>query len=122
MTTTRTEVGIVGAGPAGLLLSHLLAREGIGSVIIEDKSREHVENRIRAGVLEQGTVDLLAATGLGERMTREGLIHKGIEVRFGVRIRAVQLTRRPFIEGRCEAAMLVVEERPVEEAAVGHRP
>ncbi len=68
MTTTRTEVGIVGAGPAGLLLSHLLARQGIGSVILEDKSRGHVENRIRAGVLEQGTVDLLAATGLGERM------------------------------------------------------
>ena len=61
MTTTRTEVGIVGAGPAGLLLSHLLARAGIGSVVLEDKSREHVENRIRAGVLEQGTVDLLDA-------------------------------------------------------------
>lgn len=83
MTVTRTEVGIVGAGPAGLLLSHLLAREGIGSVVIEDKSREHVENRIRAGVLEQGTADLLAAAGVGARMKREGLIHKGIEIRFG---------------------------------------
>ena len=60
MAQARTEVGIVGAGPAGLLLSHLLARAGIGSVVIEDKSREHVENRIRAGVLEQGTADLLA--------------------------------------------------------------
>lgn len=85
MTTTRTEVGIVGAGPAGLLLSHLLAREGIGSVIVEDKSREHVENRIRAGVLEQGTVDLLTEAGLGARMKREGLVHEGIEIRFAGR-------------------------------------
>jgi p-hydroxybenzoate 3-monooxygenase len=82
MTVTRTEVGIVGAGPAGLLLSHLLAREGIGSIIVEDKSRDYVENRIRAGVLEQGTVDLLADAGVGERMKREGLIHEGIEIRF----------------------------------------
>ena len=82
MAQARTEVGIVGAGPAGLLLSHLLARAGIGSVVIEDKSREHVENRIRAGVLEQGTADLLAEAGLGERMKREGLVHEGIEIRF----------------------------------------
>ena len=72
MTTTRTQVGIVGAGPAGLLLSHLLAREGIDSIVLEDQSRDYVENRIRAGVLEQGTVDLLDATGLGERMSAGG--------------------------------------------------
>ncbi len=82
MTTARTGVGIVGAGPAGLLLSHLLAREGIASIVIEDTSREHVESRIRAGVLEQGTADLLAETGVGARMEREGLIHEGIEIRF----------------------------------------
>jgi p-hydroxybenzoate 3-monooxygenase len=85
MTTIRTQVGIVGAGPAGLLLSHLLARQGIESVILENRSRDYVENRIRAGVLEQATVDLLNATGLGERMRREGLIHEGIEIRFGGR-------------------------------------
>ena len=83
MASVRTQVGIVGAGPAGLLLSHLLAREGIESIVIEDRSRDYVENRIRAGVLEQGTVDLLNETGLGERMRREGLIHEGIEIRFG---------------------------------------
>jgi p-hydroxybenzoate 3-monooxygenase len=78
----RTQVGIVGAGPAGLLLSHLLAREGIGSIVVEDRSRDYVEQRIRAGVLEQGTVDVLNQTGLGERMNREGLLHDGIEIRF----------------------------------------
>jgi p-hydroxybenzoate 3-monooxygenase len=80
--TLRTQVGIVGAGPAGLLLSHLLHRAGIESIAIETQSRQHVEERIRAGVLEQGTVDLLNATGVGERLRREGLVHRGIELRF----------------------------------------
>ena len=71
----RTQVGIVGAGPAGLVLSHLLHREGIESVVIEARSREYCEERVRAGVLEQGTVDLLEEIGVGERMRREGLIH-----------------------------------------------
>jgi p-hydroxybenzoate 3-monooxygenase len=78
----RTQVGIIGAGPAGLLLSHLLHLEGIASVVLEDRSRAYVEGRIRAGVLEQGTVDLLMETGVGERMQREGLVHHGIELRF----------------------------------------
>jgi p-hydroxybenzoate 3-monooxygenase len=78
----RTQVGIVGAGPAGLLLSHLLHLEGIESVVLENRSREAVEQTIRAGVLEQGTVDLLDATGVGERMRREGAVHHGIELRF----------------------------------------
>jgi len=78
----RTQVGIVGAGPAGLVLSHLLHREGIDSVVIEARSRQHCEQRVRAGVLEQGTVDLLTETGVGERMKREGLIHDGVEIRF----------------------------------------
>ncbi|MGH9359749.1 MAG: 4-hydroxybenzoate 3-monooxygenase [Candidatus Acidiferrales bacterium] len=81
----HTQVGIVGAGPAGLLLSHLLRREGIESVIIEARSRQYIEERIRAGVLEQGTVDLLRETGVGERLEREGLIHHGIELRFSGR-------------------------------------
>jgi p-hydroxybenzoate 3-monooxygenase len=80
--TVRTQVGIVGAGPAGLMLGHLLHRLGIETVILEARSREYVEKRIRAGVLEQGTIDLLDEAGAGERMRREGLLHHGIELRF----------------------------------------
>jgi p-hydroxybenzoate 3-monooxygenase len=82
VTGMRTQVGIVGAGPAGLLLSHLLARQGIESVVLEARSREYVERRIRAGVLEHPTVELLRDVGLGERMDREGLPHEGISLRF----------------------------------------
>jgi p-hydroxybenzoate 3-monooxygenase len=78
----RTQVAIAGAGPAGLMLSHLLHRAGIESTILESQSRKHIEDRIRAGVLERTTVDLLAGTGVGERLLREGLIHSGIEIRF----------------------------------------
>ncbi len=74
----RTQVGIVGAGPAGLVLSHLLHLSGIESIVLEDRSRTYVEHRVRAGVLEQGTVDLLKETGVGERLAREGLVHHGI--------------------------------------------
>jgi len=81
----RTQVGIVGAGPAGLVLSHLLHLEGIESVVVENRSRHYVEERVRAGVLEQGTVDLLTEMGVGERMKKEGLVHYGIELRFGGR-------------------------------------
>lgn len=79
----RTQVAIVGAGPAGLLLSHLLHREGIESVILENRDRAYVEGRIRAGVLEHGTVDVLTELGLADRLHREGLPHEGIELRFG---------------------------------------
>src|ERR1051325_5915023 len=82
MTRMRTQVGIVGAGPAGLLLGHLLHLEGIESIIIENRSREYVIERVRAGVLEQGTVDLLIDTGLGERLRREGMRHGGIHLCF----------------------------------------
>jgi len=78
----RTQVGIVGAGPAGLMLSHLLHLHGIESVVLEASSRKRIEERIRAGVLEQGTVDLLVETGVGERLQRQGLFHGGIELRF----------------------------------------
>ncbi len=81
----RTQVGIVGAGPAGLVLSHLLYLHGIDSVVIENRSRQYVEERVRAGVLEQGTVDLLTEMGVGERLKREGLVHYGIELRFNGR-------------------------------------
>jgi len=79
---TRTQVGIVGAGPAGLMLSHLLHLHGIESVVLEASSRKRIEERIRAGVLEQGTVDLLVEAGVGERLKRQGLFHGGIELRF----------------------------------------
>ena len=81
----RTQVGIVGAGPAGLMLSHLLHLQGIDSVVVEARSRQYVEERVRAGVLEQGTADLMVETGVGERLKREGLIHHGIELRFAGR-------------------------------------
>ena len=79
----RTQVGIVGAGPAGLMLSHLLHLQGIESVVLESQRRDYVEQRIRAGVLEQGTVDLLVESGVGARLKQEGLVHRGIELRFG---------------------------------------
>jgi p-hydroxybenzoate 3-monooxygenase len=80
--TTRTQVGIVGAGPAGLTLARLLEVAGIDTVVLEDRSREHVEQRIRAGVLEQGTVELLTEAGVGGRMQREGIVHRGIALQF----------------------------------------
>jgi p-hydroxybenzoate 3-monooxygenase len=78
----RTQVGIVGAGPAGLTLARLLELEGIDTVVVEDRSREYVEHRIRAGVLEQRTADLLVDAGVGERLRREGIVHHGIELQF----------------------------------------
>lgn len=78
----RTQVGIVGAGPAGLFLSHLLHRAGISSVIVDDRSRDEIESTIRAGILEQGTVEALSRTGASERVLTEGHRHDGIELRF----------------------------------------
>jgi len=85
MKNMRTQIGIVGAGPAGLVLSHLLHLEGIESVVIENRSRQYVEERVRAGVLEQGTVDMMVETGVGERLKREGLVHYGVNLRFSRR-------------------------------------
>ena len=88
----RTQVGIVGAGPAGLLLAHLLRLEGIESVVLETRGREEIEATLRAGVLEQGTVDVLNETGVGERMMREGFVHHGIYLRFAGRSHRIDLT------------------------------
>ena len=78
----RTQVAIIGAGPAGLLLARLLEQLGIDSVVLETRSREYIENRVRAGVLEHQSVDILEAAGAGERMRREGLLHRGISLHF----------------------------------------
>jgi p-hydroxybenzoate 3-monooxygenase len=79
----RTQVAIIGAGPAGLILAALLHQAGIESVVLENRSRDHVEARTRAGVLEQGTVDLLERVGVAERLKREGIVHRGIHLQFG---------------------------------------
>ena len=82
MGAERTQVVIVGAGPAGLLLGHLLHLEGIDTIIVERRSQEYVEQRVRAGVIEWGIANFLAASGVGARMRAEGLVHEGIELRF----------------------------------------
>ena len=79
----RTQVGIVGAGPAGLMLSHLLHLAGIESVILENRNRDYIESRVRAGLLEQWAADLLVDTGVGARMQREGMFHNGVYFAFG---------------------------------------
>jgi len=111
----RTQVGILGAGPAGLLLAHLLHRAGIDSVIIEAKSRPYVEGRIRAGLLEQGSVDTLVQAGLGERLHREGLAHDGMELRFNDQCQRIDLHgltgRRVTIYGQQEAVKDMVAAR-----------
>ena len=88
----RTQVGIVGAGPAGLLLSHLLHLRGIESVVLESRGRDDIESTIRAGVLEQGTMDLLNEAGLGARMQAEGALHHGFELAFEGQRKRIALT------------------------------
>jgi p-hydroxybenzoate 3-monooxygenase len=116
MIRKRTQVAIVGAGPAGLLLGHLLHRLGVDSVILESRSRAYVEQRVRAGVLEQGSVDLLVATGVGDRLQREGLVHHGIELRFdgaGHRIDLTKLTggRSITVYGQQEVVKDLIQAR-----------
>jgi p-hydroxybenzoate 3-monooxygenase len=88
----RTQVGIIGAGPAGLLLAHLLRRDGIESVVLENRSLQYVIERVRAGLLEQGTVEMMTELGLAGRLHREGLVHHGLELRFGGRSHRIPLT------------------------------
>jgi p-hydroxybenzoate 3-monooxygenase len=91
MKKLRTQIAIIGAGPSGLLLGQLLQRAGVDNIVIEQRSRDYVLSRIRAGVLEQTTVDLIDATGCGERMHREGLVHNGIELCFDNRRHRIDL-------------------------------
>lgn len=88
----RTQVGIIGAGPAGLLLSHLLHLEGISSIIIESRSRDYCETRVRAGLLEQNSVDLLNETGLAERMNKIALPHDGVQFTFDDTYHRIDMT------------------------------
>ncbi len=90
---TRTKVGIVGAGPAGLMLSHLLGLAGIESVVVESRGREAIEATIRAGGREQNTVDLMVETGIGDRLRREGFVHGGFEFRFDGRGHRIDLEK-----------------------------
>jgi p-hydroxybenzoate 3-monooxygenase len=87
----RTQVGIIGAGPAGLMLSHLLHQRGIESVVIDLKTRADIEETIKAGVLEQGTVDLMTQTGVGDRMRRDGFVHHGINLGFSGALHRIDL-------------------------------
>ena len=115
MKQIRTQVGIVGAGPAGLVLGHLLHLEGIESVVLESRSREYCQERVRAGLLEQNTADLLVEIGVGERMKRERLVHHGINLRFcgrTHRIDFVDLTGRTItIYGQGEVIKDLVDAR-----------
>ena len=95
----RTQVGIVGAGPAGLLLSHLLDRQGIDSIVVERHTRQYVEERVRAGVLEQGTAGLMIETGIGDRLKREGMYHHGVMFRFAGRTHRFDFDK--LVNGRC---------------------
>ncbi len=115
-TRLRTQVAIVGAGPAGLTLSHLLAAAGIESVVLENRSRGYVEERIRAGVLEQGTVEVLDAAGVGERMHREGIVHHGVHLQFAGERHRIALSdladgRSILIYGQTEVVKDLIEAR-----------
>jgi p-hydroxybenzoate 3-monooxygenase len=116
MTSTRTQVGIIGAGPAGLMLGHLLHLRGIDSVILENRSRDYVIERVRAGVLEQGTVDLMTSAGVGDRLRREGMRHGGIYVAFSGRRHHVDMDgltggRAITIYGQNEVVKDLIEAR-----------
>ena len=92
MREVRTQVAIVGAGPAGLLLGHMLHLERIDNVVLEHRNREYVEKRVRAGVIEFGIANLLEEVGAGERMRREGLVHHGIELRYDNQVHRIPLS------------------------------
>jgi p-hydroxybenzoate 3-monooxygenase len=117
----RTQVGIVGAGPAGLLLAQLLQVRGIETVVLERRSRDHVLARIRAGVLEQGTAEIVRAAGVGARMDREGLVHESVEICFGERRLRIDFVghtgRHVLVYGQTELTRDLIEAREAQGAA-----
>ena len=117
-----TQVVIIGAGPAGLLLGHLLARAGIETLILERQSADHVLSRIRAGLLEAGTCELLTDVGLGERLGREGLVHEGIELAFNGERHRIDLHaltgKRVTIYGQTEVTRDLMQARQASGAPV----
>lgn len=125
-TTIRTQVGIIGAGPSGLLLSHLLHLAGIDSIVLESRSRDYVESRVRAGLLEQGSVDTLTEAGVADRLHREGLAHHGIELRYdgiGHRIPVTDLTGKVVtIYGQQEVVKDLIAARLAAGARRDHAP
>ncbi len=99
MKELRTQVAIIGAGPAGLMLGQLLQREGIDSIVLERRSREYIEKRVRAGVIEHGIAQLIEDAGAGERMKREGLVHHGVEIRLDNVSHRINLSE--LADGKC---------------------
>jgi len=87
----RTQVGIVGAGPAGLMLSHMLRLRGVDSVVVDLQTRDAIEQTIKAGILEQTTVDLMRQTGVGDRLTRDGFLHHGVNLAFAGHVHRINL-------------------------------
>ena len=118
----RTQVGIIGAGPSGLLLSQILHLEGIDSVVLERRSPDYVLGRIRAGVLEQGMVEMLRRAGCAERMDKKGLIHDGFEICFGEVRHRIDLKKHTgvgvMVYGQTEVTKDLMDAR----AAAGIRP
>jgi p-hydroxybenzoate 3-monooxygenase len=98
MARSRTQVGIIGAGPAGLLLAQLLHVRGIDSIVLERRDRTYIEGRIRAGALEQGTVDLLREAGVSDRLDKLGLVHDGVDIAFRGRRHSIRFSE--FVAGR----------------------
>jgi p-hydroxybenzoate 3-monooxygenase len=112
----RTQVAIIGAGPSGLLLGQLLHKAGIDNIILERQTGEHVQSRIRAGVLEQGCVDLLDEAGVGQRMHREGLVHDGFELAFGgarhrIDLKALTGGKKVMVYGQTEVTRDLMDAR-----------
>ena len=112
----RTQVAIIGAGPAGLLLGQLMHQHGINAVILEARSRDYVEARIRAGLLEHGTIQVLRDAGVGERMHREGIVHHGLHLQFAGERHRIPLSelaagRHIVIYGQTEVVKDLIEAR-----------